>query len=75
MLAIGTWVSASSSEQVKPLDNLAARAQVTPPPRLSDGQILIIGGRDSDGNLLAASEIFDPETRTSSASGTLTERS
>jgi len=38
---------------------------------LSDGSILITGGRDSDGNLVAASEIFDPETQTSSASATL----
>ena len=29
---------------------------------LSDGRILITGGRDADGNLVAASEIFDHET-------------
>ena len=71
MLAIATWVSASSSEQVKPLDNLAVPRTGHTATALSDGSILITGGRDADGNLVAASEIFDPETQTSSASATL----
>ena len=71
MLAIATWVSASSSEQVKPLDNLAVPRTGHTATALSDGRILITGGRDTDGNLVAASEIFDPETQTSSASATL----
>ena len=71
MLAIATWVSASSSEQVKPLDNLAVPRTGHTATALSDGRILITGGRDADGNLVAASEIFDPETQTSSASATL----
>ena len=71
MLAIATWVSASSSQQVKPLDNLATPRTGHTATVLSDGSILITGGRDSDGNLVAASEIFDPETQTSSASATL----
>ena len=71
MLAIATWVSASSSEQVKPLDNLAVPRTGHTATALSDGRILITGGRDTDGNLVAASEIFDPETQASSASATL----
>src|SRR5947207_914698 len=71
MLAIATWVSASSSEQVKPLDNLAVPRTGHTATALSDGRILISGGRDADGHLVAASEIFNPETQSSSASGTL----
>ena len=74
MLAIATWVSASSSEQVKPLDNLAVPRTGHTATALSDGRILITGGRDDDGNLVAASEIFDPETQTSSASARCTPR-
>src|SRR3954464_11389519 len=71
LLAIATWVSASSSEQVKPLDNLAVPRTSHTATALSDGRILITGGRDADGNLVPAAEIFDPETQTSSASATL----
>ena len=71
MLAIATWVSASSSQQVQPLDNLATPRIGHAATALSDGRILITGGRDAAGNLVAASEIFDPETQTSSASATL----
>ena len=71
MLAIATWVSASSSEQVQPLDNLATPRTGHTATALSDGRVLITGGRDSDGHLVAAAEIFDPETQTSSTSGTL----
>ena len=71
MLAIATWVSASSSQQVQPLDNLAVPRTGHTATALSDGRILITGGRDTDGNLVAASEIFDPETQTSAASTSL----
>ena len=71
MLAIATWVSASSSQQVQPLDNLATPRTGHAAIALSDGRILITGGRDTDGNLVSASEIFDPETQTSSASAAL----
>src|SRR5262249_34596160 len=71
MLAIATWVSASSSDQVKPLDNLATPRTGHTATALSDGRILITGGRDADGHLVAASEIFDPESQTSSASASL----
>jgi hypothetical protein len=71
MLAIATWVSASSSQQVKPLDNLAVPRTGHTATALSDGRILITGGRDAASNLVAAAEIFDPETQTSSASASL----
>src|SRR5205823_660423 len=71
LLAIATWVSASSSEQVQPLAGLAVPRTGHTATALSDGRILITGGRDDAGNLVAASEIFDPETQTSSASATL----
>src|SRR5205814_1222688 len=71
MLAIATWVSASSSEQVQPLAGLAVPRTGHTATALSDGRILITGGRDDAGNLVAASEIFDPETQTSAASATL----
>src|SRR6266581_6424567 len=70
LLAIATWVSASSSQQVQPLAGLAVPRTGHTATALSDGRILITGGRDA-GNLVAASEIFDPETQTSSASATL----
>src|SRR5438105_12856869 len=71
MLAIATWVSASSSHQVEQLDSLVVPRTGQTATALSDGLILITGGRDADGNLVAASEIFDPETQTSSASASL----
>ena len=49
MLAIATWVSASSSQQVQPLDNLAIPRTGHTATALSDGRILITGGRDADG--------------------------
>jgi hypothetical protein len=71
MLAIATWVSASSSEQVKAIDNLITPRTGHTATTLSDGRILVTGGRDADGHLVAGSEIFDPETQTSSASAAL----
>src|SRR5262249_9574450 len=71
MLAIVTWVGASSSQQVQPLDNLATPRTGHTATALSDGRILITGGRDSTGALVAASEIFDPESQVSTASASL----
>src|SRR6059058_2075249 len=70
-LVIGTWVSASSSHQVEQLDSLVVPRTGHVATALSDRRILITGGRDNAGNLVAASEIFDPETQTSAASATL----
>src|SRR5260370_18725516 len=72
MLAIATWVSASSSQQVQPLTNpMAVPRTGHAATALSDGRVLITGGHDSAGNLVAVSEIFDPATGTSSASASL----
>src|SRR5437870_6335279 len=71
-LAIATWVSASSSRQVEQLDSLVVPRTGHAATALSDGRIMIAGGRDNTGNLVAVSEIFDPETQASTASATLT---
>src|SRR5438067_7171982 len=71
-LAIATFVSASTSTQVKTLDPLVVPRTGHAATVLSDGKILITGGRDSSGNIVAVSEIFDPATGTSTASATLT---
>src|SRR5437868_1747142 len=70
-LAIATLVSASSSHQVEQLDSLVIPRTSHVATALSDGRILITGGHDSAGNLVAVSEIFDPESQTSTASATL----
>src|SRR5947208_11518385 len=70
-LAIATLVSASSSHQVEQLDSLVVPRTSHVATALSDGRILITGGHDSAGNLVAVSEIFDPETQTSTASAML----
>src|SRR5438045_6266027 len=71
-LAIATLVSASSSNQVKQLDPLVVPRTAHAATALTDGRILITGGRDSAGNIVAVSEIFDPATETSTAAATLT---
>src|SRR5438874_12254951 len=71
-LAIATFVSASTSTQVKQLDPLVVPRTAHAATALTDGRILITGGRDSAGNIVAVSEIFDPATNTSTASATLT---
>ena len=73
MLAIATWVIASSSQQVQQLTNpMAVPRTGHAATALSDGRVLITGGSDSAGNLVAVSEIYDPATKTSTASATLT---
>src|SRR5881394_2404318 len=70
-LAMAALVGASSSTQVKELNPLVVPRTAHAATALSDGRILITGGRDSAGNLVAVSEIFDPETQTSTSSATL----
>ncbi|PYJ20086.1 MAG: hypothetical protein DME99_10960, partial [Verrucomicrobia bacterium] len=72
MLAIATLVVASSSHQVEQLDSLVVPRTGHAATALSDGRVLITGGHDNTGNLVAVSEIFDPETQISTASATLT---
>src|SRR5213080_5111774 len=71
-LAMAALVGASSSTQVKELSPLVVPRTAHAATALTDGRILITGGRDSAGNIVAVSEIFDPATETSTASATLT---
>src|SRR5436309_3238387 len=71
-LAMAALVGASSSTQVKELSPLVVPRTAHVATALTDGRILITGGRDSAGNIVAVSEIFDPATETSTASATLT---
>ena len=71
-LTIATLVSASSSTQVAQLAPLVVPRTAHAATVLTDGRVLITGGRDSAGNIVAVSEIFDPATGTSTASATLT---
>src|SRR5438876_1364651 len=71
-LAMAALVGASSSTQVKELSPLVVPRTAHAATALSDGRILITGGRDSAGNIVAVSEIFDPATETSIAGATLT---
>src|SRR5207247_6293990 len=71
-LAMAALVGASSSTQIKELSPLVVPRTAHAATALSDGRILITGGRDSAGNIVAVSEIFDPATETSTASATLT---
>jgi large repetitive protein len=71
-LAMAALVGASTSTQVKQLDPLVVPRTAHAATALTDGRILITGGRDSAGNIVAVSEIFDPATETSTAGATLT---
>src|SRR5438094_1091944 len=71
-LAMAALVGASSSTQVKELSPLVVPRTGHAATALTDGRILITGGRDSAGNIVAVSEIFDPATETSTAGATLT---
>jgi MBG domain (YGX type)/Immunoglobulin domain/Galactose oxidase, central domain len=71
-LAMATLVGGSSSTQVKELSPLVVARTAHAATALTDGRILITGGRDSAGNIVAVSEIFDPATETSTAGATLT---
>src|SRR5437899_9988513 len=71
-LAMAALVGASSSTQVKELSPLVVPRTAHAATALSDGRILITGGRDSAGNIVAGSEIFDPATESSTAGATLT---
>src|SRR5438132_2521237 len=70
-LTIATLVIASSSMQVAQLAPLVVPRTAHAATVLTDGRVLITGGRASAGYIVAVSEIFDPATGTSTASATL----
>src|SRR6266478_7595660 len=70
-LAMATLIDASSSTQVEQLGPLAVPRTGHAATALTDGRLLITGGRDSAGTIVATAEIFDPATETSTASATL----
>src|SRR6266516_637157 len=70
-LAMATLVGASSSTQVEQLGPLAVPRTGHAATVLVDGRVLIPGGRDSVGNIVAVAEIFDPATETSTSAAVL----
>src|SRR6266513_4844378 len=70
-LAMATLVGASSSTQVEQLGPLAVPRTGHAATVLADGRVLITGGRDGAGTIVATAEIFDPATETSTAVGAL----
>ena len=70
-LAIAMLVDASSSPQVEQLGLLAVPRTGHAATALADGRVLITGGRDSAGTIVAIAEVFDPENQTSTAIGIL----
>src|SRR5882724_63491 len=70
-LAMATLIDASSSTQVEQLNPLVVPRTGHAATVLADGRVLITGGRDGAGTIVATAEIFDPATETSTAVGAL----
>src|SRR5437588_2554578 len=68
-LAMATLIDASSSTQVEQLGPLVVPRTGHAATVLADGRVLITGGRDSAGIIVATAEIFDPANQTSTAIG------
>jgi len=66
-LAIAMLVDASSSPQVEQVGQMAIHRSDHKATALSDGRVLITGGRNTAGIVIADAEIFDPDTGESSA--------
>src|SRR5438552_18932447 len=66
-LATATMIDASSSPQVEQLGQMAIHRSAHKATTLSDGRVLITGGRNTAGIVIADAEIFDPNTDESSA--------
>src|SRR5437763_9345129 len=66
-LAIAMLVDASSSPQVEQLGQMAIHRSAHKATALSDGRVLITGGRNTAGIVIADAEIFDANTDQSSA--------
>src|SRR5438477_2603552 len=70
-LAMATLIDASSSTQVEQLGSLAVPRTGHAATVLADGRVLITGGRDNAGTIVATAEVFDPADQTSTAIGVL----
>src|SRR6476620_7586403 len=70
-LAMATLIDASSSSQVEQLGLLAVPRTRHAATALADGRVLITGGRDGAGAIVATAEVFDPANQTSTAVGVL----
>jgi len=70
-LAMATLIDASSSSQVEQLGLLAVPRTGHAATPLADGRVLITGGRDNAGIIVATAEVFDPANETSTAIGIL----
>src|SRR5438093_3690208 len=70
-LAMATLIDASSSTQVEQLDPLVVPRTGHAATVLADGRVLITGGRDNAGTIVATAEVFDPADQTSTAIGVL----
>src|SRR5438477_12411508 len=66
-LATATMIDASSSPQVEQLGQMAIHRSAHKATTLSDGRVLITGGRNIAGIVIADAEIFDPNSGESSA--------
>jgi hypothetical protein len=63
-LATATLIDASSSSQVEQLGPLVVPRSGHAATALTDGRVLITGGRDSAGAIVATAEVFDPANQT-----------
>src|SRR6476646_2404036 len=70
-LAMATLIDASSSSQIEQLGLLAVPRTGHAATVLADGRVLITGGRDIAGIIVATAEVFDPANETSTAIGVL----
>src|SRR6266481_6869557 len=70
-LAMATLIDASSSSQVEQLGPLVVPHTGHAATALADGRVLITGGRDSAGIIVATAEVFDPANQISTAIGVL----
>src|SRR5438105_598278 len=70
-LAMATLIDASSSTQVEQFGPLVVPRTGHAATALADGRVLITGGRDGAGTIVATAEIFDPATEISTAVGAL----
>src|SRR5438046_3301657 len=66
-LALATLIDASSSSQVEQCGQMAVHRSAHKATALSDGRVLITGGRNTAGIVIADAEIFNPNTGESSA--------